>query len=381
MKINRRTFVSGLAALATAELVVVPGAGASPGNDIELTARPHQMPLVGAGGPPSSLWGYNGMTPGPELRLIRGEEFRVRFRNELPEPTSIHWHGIRIDNAMDGVAGLTQAAVAPGDSFVYRFRAPDAGTYWYHAHNKSWNQVARGLYGPLIVDEPPTAQSELFELTLMLDDWRVDRSGIFDAASLGQMMDWSHGGRLGNVITVNGLARPAFGVPAKQHLRLRLINASNSRVMAIDPARIGAELIAYDGQSLANPEKPDDAPMLLGPAQRVDLLVRFEKPGEVWLEELSGEPFPMTKLNVADSQPNGSDELPKLIVPDIPAPDIATGRAIDLVMEGGAMGQIGALIYNGRVQEPQDFMQNGQVCGFNGVANLAEAPLFSARIG
>ena len=76
--------------------------------------------------------GYDGIVPGPALRVRRGEEVRVRLINDLPEPTAVHWHGVRVVNAMDGAPPLTQAAIAPGDSFDYRFAAPDAGTYWYH---------------------------------------------------------------------------------------------------------------------------------------------------------------------------------------------------------------------------------------------------------
>src|SRR5665811_2228499 len=99
------------------------------------------------------IWGYGCNVPGPVIRVKRGGEISVKFRNNLPQPSTIHWHGIRIDNAMDGVAHLTQMAVPPGKTFDYRFTVPDAGTFWYHPHNLSWEQVARGLYGALIVDE------------------------------------------------------------------------------------------------------------------------------------------------------------------------------------------------------------------------------------
>ena len=157
----------------------------------------------------SDLWTYNGSLPGPELRVKRGGRVKVRFINQLDEPSSVHWHGIRIDNAMDGVSGLTQNPIQPGDRFEYDFVAPDAGTYWYHAHTKSWNQVARGLYGPLIIEEEGPVFDRQHDLTLMLDDWRLDRDGKLDDRSFGAMMDWSHAGRLGNWLTING-AKPAI---------------------------------------------------------------------------------------------------------------------------------------------------------------------------
>ena len=93
--------------------------------------------------------GYDGIVPGPALQVRRGEEVRVRLVNELPEPTAMHWHGVRLVNAMDGAPALTQAPIAPGESFDYRFIAPDAGTYWYHPPRTA----RRGLYGVLLVTE------------------------------------------------------------------------------------------------------------------------------------------------------------------------------------------------------------------------------------
>ena len=98
-----------------------------------------------------ALLAYDGAVPGPLLRLRQGEEYNLRLLNELDEPTSLHCHGVRGPNAMDGVPGLTQTPVAPGGSFDYRLRPPDAGTFWYHA--LSAEQIDQGLLGALIVDE------------------------------------------------------------------------------------------------------------------------------------------------------------------------------------------------------------------------------------
>ena len=99
-----------------------------------------------------SLLGYDGAVPGPVLRVKQGEELSLRLVNELGEPTCLHWHGVRGPNAMDGVPGLTQPPLGPGESFDIRFRPPDAGTFWYHAHSSG--QVDRGLHGALIIEEP-----------------------------------------------------------------------------------------------------------------------------------------------------------------------------------------------------------------------------------
>ncbi|WP_171022245.1 multicopper oxidase domain-containing protein [Cohaesibacter sp. CAU 1516] len=162
MKLTRRDLIKrGLGAAAFGVVPAPYSFALAQDGFLEIRAMKSEQKIYEGNAPNSTLWTYNGRAPGPEIRVKQGERIKVRFINELEEPSSIHWHGIRIDNAMDGVSGLTQEAVKPGESFEYDFVVPDAGTYWYHAHNKSWNQVARGLYGPLIVEEPyPTFDAE-----------------------------------------------------------------------------------------------------------------------------------------------------------------------------------------------------------------------------
>ena len=124
-------------------------------REYELDAAPTRLPMFD--GRPLDVWAYNGQVPGPILRAKVGERLRVRFTNHLPSETTVHWHGVRVPNAMDGVPGVTQPPVAPGGSFVYEFVPKDAGTFWFHPHLRSSEQVERGLFGVLIVDEakPP----------------------------------------------------------------------------------------------------------------------------------------------------------------------------------------------------------------------------------
>ncbi|MDN5933968.1 MAG: multicopper oxidase family protein, partial [Pseudonocardia sp.] len=121
-------------------------------------------------GTPVQTWGYNGTVPGPEIRIRAGDVLRAPLRNALPEPTTIHWHGISLVNAMDGTPGLTQAPVDPGTAFDYEFVVPDAGTHWYHAH--SGHQLDRGMYGALIVEPRTEELAYDREYTVLLDDWR-----------------------------------------------------------------------------------------------------------------------------------------------------------------------------------------------------------------
>jgi FtsP/CotA-like multicopper oxidase with cupredoxin domain len=137
-----------------------------------LAAGPGRASLVGPSYPETAVWSYNGMVPGPEIRLRQGERLEVAVENRLAEETTVHWHGLRVPNAMDGVPHLTQRPIAPGETFVYTFNAPDAGTYWYHPHQRSFEQVGRGLYGPLIVEEREPLQVDR-DLTWVLDDWRL----------------------------------------------------------------------------------------------------------------------------------------------------------------------------------------------------------------
>ena len=121
-------------------------------REYELTAAPATLPMFD--GRPLAVWAYNDRVPGPILRATVGERLRVRFTNRLPVPTTVHWHGVRVPNPMDGTPGVTQPPVRPGETFVYEFVPKDAGTFWFHPHLRSSEQVERGLFGVLVVDEP-----------------------------------------------------------------------------------------------------------------------------------------------------------------------------------------------------------------------------------
>lgn len=378
-KWTRRSVLQGSTTVALAALSKTANASMSASDGLlELVAAPSPVRLYQDDFAPSDLWTYNGLTPGPEIRIRQGDRVRVRLINRLDEPTSIHWHGIRIDNAMDGVAGLTQDPVPPGGSFDYDFVAPDAGTFWYHSHNRSWNQVARGLYGPLIVDEPEPAFDRRCDVTLVIDDWRLGPDGTLETASLGALSDWSHGGRLGNWLTVNGRARPSISLPAGQACRLRLVNASNARILEIDPTPFGGRILAYDGQALPAPVDPPYAPLLLGPAQRLDLVVTATE--DFQLEELSGDPFPMANFTIARSGSQFRDAS-RLPAAELPEPDLAAASRVTVDMTGGAMGRLGEIIYQGQVLSGSDFRDTGQMWAFNNVANLSTEPLFRVTKG
>jgi FtsP/CotA-like multicopper oxidase with cupredoxin domain len=199
-----------------------------------------------------ALWGYDGTVPGPTLRVKRGEELRLRLVNDLAEPTTIHWHGVRLPNAMDGVPLLTQLPVAPGTSFDYRFQPPDAGTFWYHAH--AGRQIDQGLHGALIVEETEAIAVDR-DIVLVLE------------------MPVEPGNPQ---IRVNGSIRPDIPVKTGERLRLRLINASSAGGLFVKLEDHAAWVMAIDGQP-AEPFLARDSRIGLGPGNRADLFVDTDR--------------------------------------------------------------------------------------------------------
>ena len=351
-----------------------------------LRAAPALAPVAAPEHAETRVWGYDGSVPGPTLRVRQGDTLHVRFENGLPQPSSIHWHGLRLDNAMDGVAGLTQPPVPPGGSFDYSFTAPDAGTFWYHPHFRSWEQMARGLYGALIVEEPaPPAVDR--DLVLMFDDWRIDEAGQVDEASLGSMMDASHAGRLGNWLTVNGRSRPEIAVAKGERLRLRLVNAANSRILSLAFEDHLVQVIAIDGQPVA-PYPAEHGVVVLAPAQRVDLIVDAGlDPGSRTAilavsarDRLESAYLAYDRARVRRESPSAAP----IRLPDNPLPkrlDLDGAKVVDLVMEGGAMGRMGAATFRGRRLGIRELAQQGMIWAFNGVAGRTDTPLLEVPRG
>jgi FtsP/CotA-like multicopper oxidase with cupredoxin domain len=231
----------------------------------DVEAREAELPLVDGG--KLRVWAYNGQVPGPEIRIRLGETLRVRFTNRLPQPTTIHWHGVRVPNGMDGVPSVTQPPVEPGGTFVYEFTPKDAGTFWFHPHVRSSEQVERGLYGVLIVEDrapPPYTR----DVVWVLDDWLLDETHqIFDRFNTPH--DLMHDGRWGNFVTVNGRLDTALTARGGERIRLRLLNASNARIYAPDFGALAPQIIAVDGLYLARPIPLDR--FELAPGNRLDL--------------------------------------------------------------------------------------------------------------
>lgn len=339
--LSRRSFLAGSAAAGAA--VSVRPAWANTTTPFTLRAAPGRARLVPEPWGETDIWCYGDAVPGPEIRVRQGDRLRIAVENALAEDTTVHWHGLRVPNAMDGVPHLTQAPIAPGETFTYAFDAVDAGTFWYHPHQRSFEQVGRGLYGVLIIEEtnPPRADREM---VWVLDDWRLTQeAGI--AEDFGGFHDMSHAGRLGNTVTINGRVPDAVPVRTGERVRLRLINAANARIFALDFGDLAPQVIALDGQPVT-PHAPQDARgwVVIGPAMRVDLMIDMTgAPGEtltVTDRFYSDQNFEVVDLAYAatplrDAPPDWDMAL----TPNpLPEPDLARARRHEVTFTGGMMG-------------------------------------------
>ncbi|MCF8034297.1 MAG: multicopper oxidase family protein [Desulfarculaceae bacterium] len=297
MDLTRRRFLqTSLTALAGASAGLWPLASrASEVVDFSLTARES---LVNLGqGPEFKAYSFNGQSPGPVLRVREGQSLRVSLKNSLPHPTTIHWHGLPVPNPMDGVPGLTQAAVPPGGRFTYQFTARPAGTYFYHSH--FGYQLDQGLYGALIVDPARPQGGWDREEVLLLSDW-VMADGAGPASPRRRPSGGMMGGRMGrggmgraragqppgepyySGYAVNGRVYPAgepIQVKRGDRVRLRLINASSATSYDLALAGHRLTVIALDGQPVS-PRAFDVVRLSMG--ERADVEFVANNPGS-WL--------------------------------------------------------------------------------------------------
>ena len=243
-------------------------------------------------------YAFNGQQPGPLLEVARGSEVVVAFTNHLPDSTAIHWHGIRLDNASDGVPGLTQPPIPPGGAFTYRLRFPDAGIYWYHAHVREDIQQELGLYGNLLVRTADTAWTPANrEEILMLDDVLVG-DGESGPIPLGRESP-THAlmGRFGNVFLVNGQRGYRLAVRRGEVVRFYLTNAANTRTMNLSFPGAHMNVVAADAGPFLHETSVES--VVIAPAERYVVHVRFDRPGRVAfvnqvqaLDHLFGRFFP-----------------------------------------------------------------------------------------
>ena len=241
--------------------------------EVSLTAASSAVEYIA--GRSTMAWAYNGRVPGPLLRARVGDRIIVHFTNELPEETTIHWHGMRVPAAMDGTVAM-QAPVQPGASFDYEFTALDAGTFWYHPHVRSDVQVEQGLYGAIVVEDPSEPLADIPGDVVMLSDVLLDpvTFELDDSTDVRTMMM----GREGNLVLVNGTPSNVR-VPARagEARRMRILNAASARFFDLMPH--GGTMIRIGGDRglLEQPEEVDH--LLLANGERADVLVWTDAPG------------------------------------------------------------------------------------------------------
>lgn len=254
--------------------------------DWHLTAAERPARLLGPDGPLTPIWSY---TDGilPTLRARVGDTLRTRLDNTLPEHTAIHWHGVRVPNAMDGVPYLTQQPVYQGETFTYELALPDPGTFFLHPHCNEAGQTGRGMAAVLIV-EGDERRSPDADLVLAYKDWRLSEDGKWLAFETTEGA--SRAGTFGTVRSVNGVGSANASVPADGDIRLRVLNLDGSRVLEIGVDGASAFVIAVDGNAVA--PFPLDT-WRMGPAMRLDILVRAPKPGRSFkvIDYYSAEPW------------------------------------------------------------------------------------------
>jgi FtsP/CotA-like multicopper oxidase with cupredoxin domain len=329
------TFVgvgTGLSGMAAAVSANPPGVGPGDTPVTALVAAPGPEPVKAftltaeqttiEGRPAFS---YNGTVPGPLLRVTEGDRVRVTLVNHLPVATTLHWHGVRVPDAEDGVAGITQDAVAPGASYVYEFVATEAGTFWYHSHQDTGQQVPAGLFGPLVVDPPGGRTADV--------DRVVTLHGALDGSP---------------AIAVDGTpgdlhvdARPG------QTVRLRVVDAVAPGMdgTAEAPVLLGTpyRVVALDGRDLVGPTELGPQRLALGMGQRVDLAFTMPASGSVRLVDsrISGTPSALqgffgSPAVAGESVTIGSGPPPPAVDPTtLPVFD-ALGYGTPTVVEKGA---------------------------------------------
>jgi FtsP/CotA-like multicopper oxidase with cupredoxin domain len=229
-----------------------------------------------------SMYGFNGQYPGPLISVPQQATVTIQLVNALDQPTSIHWHGIRLDNRFDGVPGLTQEAVPPGGRFTYRVHFPDAGIYWYHPHVREDTQQELGLYGNIRVRSP---RRDYFgranrEETLILDDLLLGEDGQLIPFGKDQTTH-AFMGRFGNVFLVNGEPNWRLAARRGEVIRFLFTNVSNTRTLNLSFPGAKMKVVGSDAGNYEREQWVES--VVIAPAERYIVHVRFDKPGEVAL--------------------------------------------------------------------------------------------------
>jgi FtsP/CotA-like multicopper oxidase with cupredoxin domain len=299
--------------------------------EINLDAR--IAPIEVAPGVRADAWTYDGGIPGPLIRAHVGDRLIVHFTNHLPQPTTVHWHGIRVPIQMDGVPEVSQTAVPTGGTFTYDFVVPDAGLYWYHPHVMSAAQVGFGLYGALLVEDPAEQVGVADETVIVLSDIGINDHGALDPPDSGGSTGMAFG-REGAYVLINGKVSPRLVVRSGAPARWRIVNAAKSRFFQIDLDGQKFTRIGGDGGLLEHSVTLDS--LVMAPGERADVIVAPKlKPGS----ELQILSFPFNR-GYGSVEFRSAEQLMTLAVANEPPYDGVVaphlGRRIEPISTAGA---------------------------------------------
>lgn len=315
------------------------------------------------------MYVFNGSYPGPMIQAKVGDTVIVHFQNDLPEPTTIHWHGLRISDQMDGNPRI-QSPIMPGEGFTYTFQVNEAGSYWYHPHVRANEQVEKGLYGTIIVRDPDHEPAFDGERYVVLDDMLLGEDGF--PPFLASHPEVMHG-RNGNVLVTNGvLDEIDLAVPTHSVERWRIVNTANARTMEISFEGARFRVLGTDGGLLPTPWETERITVAVG--QRYDVEVVFDSPGTAKLlthvlvlddnDDVVEEAFPLINVEVADGdlQPH---EIAMPRGPELPERPIDREERMILDAHQGPNGEVVWTI-NGHAhaERPLFIFEEGQTVRF-----------------
>ncbi|MFG1180348.1 multicopper oxidase family protein [Xanthobacter versatilis] len=351
MKISRRAVLlgataAGAASFAPSALGRMPLSRdtlpkSAPVRRLTLSAAEMEVPLLGPDKPKTpGFCAYNG-TPFLTWRAPVGTRLLVDFENRLPNPTTVHWHGIRVPYLSDGVAPLTQQPIPAGGRFSYDVPLPDPGFYFFHPHCDETGQVGRGLFALLLVDDPAEARLGFdLEHIIAVKDWRLDADGRWLPIFTDEGA--STAGTFGTVRATNGsVTPPRVEAPAYGDVRLRVIVADSTRTIEFGCETGDAAIIAVDGQALTPlplSKLPDEV-WRMGPAMRLDVHVRMPGPGEEVkiFDYRTAEPYLLTTLVAVDKGKKQTPFKPiALPAAKVPLPDVRRAKKLDFIVQTSA---------------------------------------------
>lgn len=380
---TRRTLLAGAASLPwfvrSARAQSYTGTEKEPQSN--LVAAPGMTRLKSEPAQETPTWIFDGKSAPPVIRIKHGEAVQVRLVNKTDKPLSLHWHGVRNRNAMDGVGGVTQPPILPDAEFTYEFTPPDAGSSLIRPLivAGSSEPSGRGLAGMLVVEEksPPSLDRDL---SLIMQDWRLEESGA--PLPFGQTQFAAASGRLGNLVTINGRPIPeTIEVPPASRIRLRIGNACNARATRIRFEGAKAYVVAVDGQPTDTFE-PLRATLPFPPGTRYDIMLDMppEAGARATVSALIGNGFALATL-VGTGEP--ATEKRPTIAPvgenkALPAEvKLQSAFRRDIVIAGGAR------IDKAKPQlEPAFTGDPARIWQINGASGSAAAPpLFSVKRG